>query len=174
VGAAVILALVCLPGGAFAQNRIALGTFGTGGARIASSQHVVGGTIGQPVAGTTGRISSGFWYFAAAGAGTGVATEETESRLPDDYRLDANYPNPFNPSTTIRYALPETAGVRLVVYNALGQRVRTLVDAVQSAGAYSVSWDGRNDSGRSVSSGLYLYRIESRAFTSMRKMLLLK
>jgi chitodextrinase len=88
------------------------------------------------------------------------------------FELRQNHPNPFNPSTTIRYALPEAARVRLAVYNALGQQVRVLVDAEQEPGAHSAVWDGRDDSGRAVSAGLYLYRLEAGPRQVIRKMLL--
>jgi hypothetical protein len=94
--------------------------------------------------------------------------------VPTAFGLESNYPNPFNPSTTIRYALPEGADVRLVVYNILGQSVRTLVDGSQSAGRYSVVWDGRDAIGRQVASGLYIYRLQAGSFIATQKMLLAK
>ncbi|MCB0834841.1 MAG: T9SS type A sorting domain-containing protein, partial [Bacteroidetes bacterium] len=85
-----------------------------------------------------------------------------------------NYPNPFNPTTTIKFALPDAGRVRLVVYNILGQKVRELVDGFKDAGRYEVLWNGRNDKGQLVSSGLYIYRLESVKGIQSRKMLLVK
>jgi hypothetical protein len=96
------------------------------------------------------------------------------SGMPEGFVLDANYPNPFNPTTTISYRLPEGAAVRLDVFNAAGQRVRQLVAGHQPAGNHRVEWDGRDDTGASVASGLYLYRIEAGAFGASRTMILLK
>jgi len=97
------------------------------------------------------------------------------SWVPTAYRLSENYPNPFNPSTTIRYQLPEPGHVRLTIYDLLGQEVRVLVSERQPAGWYVVTWDGRDKAERWVSSGVYLYRLEVGAdFVQTRKALLLR
>ena len=94
---------------------------------------------------------------------------------PEVFSLVDNYPNPFNPATTIRYALPQAADVELTVYNVVGQPVRTLVAEAQSAGRYVVEWDATDDRGYSVSSGMYFYRLQAGdAFRQVKKMLLLK
>ncbi|GAB4340839.1 MAG: hypothetical protein Kow0037_27000 [Calditrichia bacterium] len=91
------------------------------------------------------------------------------------YALEQNYPNPFNPTTTIRYQLPEVSRVSLQIYNILGQRVRTLVNNVkQSAGKYRIVWDGKNDAGTKMASGIYIYRIQAGNYTQVRKMVLMK
>ena len=72
-----------------------------------------------------------------------------------------NYPNPFNPYTIIEYGIPEASRVRLIVYNVLGQEVRVLEDGYMDAGKYAVRWDGRDEIGRSVSSGTYIYRLQA-------------
>ena len=97
-----------------------------------------------------------------------------DAYIPLEYSLAQNYPNPFNPSTTIRYAMPEAGSVHIAVYNMVGQRVRTVVNARQSAGVHETVWDGRDDAGHTVSSGVYLYRIKTGSFTQARKMLLVK
>ena len=79
--------------------------------------------------------------------------------LPQGFALGANYPNPFNPATIIPYELAATSQVRLDVFNALGQRMATLVDGEQGAGVYQVRWDGTDESGRAVAAGVYLYRL---------------
>jgi hypothetical protein len=89
-------------------------------------------------------------------------------------RLEQNVPNPFNPTTLISYEVGDDAGVRLVVFDVSGRRVRTLVDRTQSAGRYQAVWDGRDEAGRTVSSGVYFYRLEAGAFTQTRRMVLLK
>ncbi len=94
--------------------------------------------------------------------------------IPDDYRLFQNFPNPFNPETVIRYDLHEAGMVSLKVYSLLGQEMRTLVNTRQEAGHKSVVWDGLNNNGMPVASGIYLYRLETGHFISIRKMILLK
>jgi len=100
--------------------------------------------------------------------------------LPKEFALHQNHPNPFNPSTVIRYDLPEAARVELKIYNILGQEVRTLVNEAQEAGYKSVEWYGTNNGGMRVGSGLYIYRImvdENSAgdeIIQSRKMLILK
>ena len=95
--------------------------------------------------------------------------------LPTAFALQHNVPNPFNPATTIRYALPQAAHVTLTVYNIAGQAVRTLVAEHQHAGRYVVGWDATDDSGQRVSSGIYFYRLQAgEAFAAVKKMLLVK
>jgi hypothetical protein len=94
--------------------------------------------------------------------------------VPEAYALHQNFPNPFNPNTAIRYELPNEGRVVLRVYNILGQEVRTLVNAKQAAGVQTVRWDGRNNLGQAVSSGIYLYRLEAGSYVKTLKMTLLK
>jgi FlgD Ig-like domain len=103
---------------------------------------------------------------------TGVA--DGKDGLPKTYELATNYPNPFNPSTNIRYAVPHDGPVVLSIYNILGARVRTLVDNVVAAGKYSVVWDGRDDAGMTMGSGVYFYRLEAGSTQLVHKMMLLK
>jgi hypothetical protein len=93
---------------------------------------------------------------------------------PKEMALHANYPNPFNPATTIQYALPQAMRVRLVIYDVSGRLVRKLVDGVEDAGDRRVSWDGRDERGSAVGSGVYVYRLEAGGTTLARKMSLLK
>jgi len=88
--------------------------------------------------------------------------------------LLGNYPNPFNPSTSISFQLKEAGPARLEIYNQKGQLVRLLVNATKAAGLHSVVWDGLDDSGKPAASGVYLYRLVSGSYTSTRKMLMLK
>ena len=94
--------------------------------------------------------------------------------MPSEFTLSQNYPNPFNPATTITYALPDGAYVLIQIFNVLGQSVRTLVDNEQTAGSYQAIWDGTDNTGRALGSGVYLYRITAGSFSQTRKMLLLK
>ena len=104
-----------------------------------------------------------------------AAAKAAVQTLPEAFALADNFPNPFNPATTIQYALPQAADVELTVYNLVGQPVRTLVAEHQSAGHYAVEWDATNDSGHSLSSGMYFYRLQAGgAFLEVKKMLLLK
>ena len=95
--------------------------------------------------------------------------------VPQHYALFANFPNPFNPSTSIEYALPEAAVVELAIYDILGQRVRMLVAGqLQGAGFYRLVWDGRDHADRAVASGVYFYRLTTAGFNQIRKMTLIK
>jgi hypothetical protein len=94
--------------------------------------------------------------------------------VPDKFTLAQNFPNPFNPTTAIRYAIPEASHVRLVIYNLLGQKIRTLVDEEQDAAFRRIVWDGQNDVGVRVASGLYIYRLEAGDFVQSKKMVLMK
>ncbi|HQV32547.1 MAG TPA: FlgD immunoglobulin-like domain containing protein, partial [Calditrichia bacterium] len=94
--------------------------------------------------------------------------------IPQDFAVSQNYPNPFNPTTTIAYQLPRASDVTLVIYNVLGQQVRSLVNARVEAGRFEVVWDGLNDAGSRVASGIYLYRFEAADFHQIHKMILLK
>ncbi len=87
----------------------------------------------------------------------------------DKFELSQNYPNPFNPSTTINYNLPEAANVKLIIYNILGQEVKTLVNEFKEAGVHTVNFNASK-----LNSGLYIYKIEAGSFTQTRKMTLIK
>ena len=102
-----------------------------------------------------------------------VVEEETVSSTPETFQLFQNYPNPFNPSTIIPYQLGETGHVRLLVYNMLGQPVRTLVDQVQPDGLHTAQWNGRDDQGDGVAAGLYIIRMETAQFVQSKKTVLL-
>ena len=100
---------------------------------------------------------------------------ETPDALPKTFALDQNYPNPFNPTTTIKYDVPKMSGVRITIYDILGREVRTLVSNGNVApGHYSAVWNGLNNEGQQVSSGVYFYRMQAGSFIQMKKMLLLK
>ncbi len=95
--------------------------------------------------------------------------------IPKEFALGQNYPNPFNPTTTVRFDLPRQASVMLEIYNIVGVRVRTLLKGENiGAGRHMIMWDGRDESGRLVPSGVYIYRISADDFHAWRKMTLLK
>jgi hypothetical protein len=104
-----------------------------------------------------------------------VGVETVGQDIPTQFSLNQNFPNPFNPSTTIRFALPNEAPVSLVIYNMLGVPVRTLVAGENLRAAYhQIAWDGKDDAGYTVPSGMYIYRISAGSFVSAKRMTLLK
>jgi hypothetical protein len=104
-----------------------------------------------------------------------VSVEEDDySELPRKFTLQQNYPNPFNPATIIEYTLPKTSKVKIQIYNVLGQMVRNLVDELQDQGYKMILWDGKDDRGHELSSGVYFYRIRAGNFVKSKKMILLK
>ena len=105
---------------------------------------------------------------------TSAVTGVGDTPLPARYALESNHPNPFNPTTTIAYDLAGAGRSRLVVYDVNGARIRELVNVTQHAGHYTVSWDGRDDRGAAVASGVYFYRLEGSRDTAAKKMVLLK
>jgi len=108
------------------------------------------------------------------GSGEQVKTENAAAEIPDHFALLQNYPNPFNPQTKIEYALSRDADVKLTIYNILGEQVNVLVDEHQTAGYKKVYWDGRDQRGEEVTSGVYFYRLETKEFSKVKKMLLVK
>jgi hypothetical protein len=146
---------------------------------VAASGTVLANTVpaGSRTFWVRGRDAAGNWGSASPlvvvvnGVVTGI---DAASTLPGKYGLEQNWPNPFNPKTTIRYALPKGSLVELAVYNASGEKVRTLVSGAEPAGFKSVYWDGQNDSGKPVTSGVYLYKLIADEFEASRKMVLVK
>ena len=94
--------------------------------------------------------------------------------VPATFLLSQNYPNPFNAETQISFSLPTRSAVRIDIYDMLGRRVNTLVDAHMDAGVHRVVWNGRSESGESLSSGIYIYRMNAGQFTDSKKMLIVK
>ena len=94
--------------------------------------------------------------------------------IPTQFALHENYPNPFNPTTTLRFDLPEVSDVTLSIYNMLGQKVKTFNMQSTPAGYHAIKWNGKNDHNQSVSGGVYIYKLQSRKEMQMRKMILLK
>ncbi len=109
--------------------------------------------------------------------GQGTITSDqlpSDDSVPTEFVLQQNYPNPFNPSTTFRYALAEPGQVSLMIYNMLGQLVRTVIDEHHAEGYYEIIWDGRNEAGATASSGIYTYRMTAGNRIVTKKMILMK
>jgi hypothetical protein len=103
--------------------------------------------------------------------GTGIGDPGT---TPGNFKLGQNYPNPFNPTTTIRYEVPERVRVTMAIYNVAGERVRVLVNEQKPQGRHFTTWNGRNDAGESVASGVYFYRMQAGSFVQAKKLVFLK
>jgi hypothetical protein len=135
--------------------------------------------------GFIGQSPEGYWKFLitdSAGGDTGILTgwciQLTYTcpvggvqtiEIPNYYSLGQNYPNPFNPNTVIKFTLPESQNVKLVVFDILGREVKTLINEMRSSGIYEVNFDGS-----SLSSGIYFYRLVTDKYTDTKKMLMIK
>ena len=107
--------------------------------------------------------------------------EQHGDNIPATFSLEQNYPNPFNPVTTIRYSIPVRSFIQIAIFNVIGVRVRTLASDIRSAGDYTVRWDGLNDGGETLPSGIYYYRLTgvntegvTRSFNTTKKLLLIR
>ncbi len=103
-----------------------------------------------------------------------VSVQPEHVQIPQEFQLEQNFPNPFNPATRIRYFIARQNHVSLIIYNALGQVVRTLVSAEHRPGFFEIDWDGRNDAGVQMANGLYFYQLMSGERSLARKMILLR
>ena len=108
-----------------------------------------------------------------------TSVEDDLVSIPNEYSLEQNFPNPFNPNTTIKFSVPTSANVKLTVYNILGETVRVLFDKEFQSGNYNVIWNADDQTGRKVSSGVYFYELKAVSdkgsdFNQIRKMVLLK
>ena len=156
---------------AFAQSQIKSSIIANGGAVLTGSSNKITGTVGQSLTGNingqSNLIKSGFWeqtnFLITSVEGTNDKT------IPKEFRLYQNYPNPFNPSTTIKFDLPKESFTKLEVFNALGEKVSTLVSETLSPGVYNYKWDAAK-----FSSGVYFYRIVAENFIQTKKLLLVK
>jgi len=122
-----------------------------------------------------GRVNLG-WYgnTAEASKSANISSVEQITSLPEIFALHQNFPNPFNPTTTIAYDLPKAENVVLKIYNVLGHEVRTLLNTRQQPGVKSVDWDGKNELGLKVSSGVFIYRLQAGSAVQSKKMIMLK
>lgn len=166
-----------------AQYQIPAGVLGSSGGIGSDSDHRLYSTTGQTFIGQAQggnfRLHAGFWRPAQII----MPIQQIFDGIPIEYHLGQNYPNPFNPSTAIRYEVAHRGGVELLIFNTLGQRVAILVNEEKDAGRYSVVWDGRNEHGVQVGSGMYFYRLYARSaggggqageFVQSKKLIFLK
>ena len=119
-------------------------------------------------------FGSGAFASVALAAIISAVEDKSETLVPKAFALSQNYPNPFNPETIIRYELPNKTNVKLRVFNLLGEEIITLVDNEQNSGYYFVHWNGSDQNGRLLGSGLYLYRLEAGDFVAVKKVTILK
>ena len=113
-------------------------------------------------------------FFTIKAETTGVREERKPENLPEKFVLYQNYPNPFNPSTKIEFSLSERARVRLEIYDITGRRVKRLLDEELPSGHWSIVWEGEDDKGTKVASGVYFYRLIASQYTQTRKMVIIK
>ncbi len=113
-------------------------------------------------------------YAVDAAKVVGIDQDEAKERIPATISLTQNFPNPFNPVTSINYILAQRERVRIVIYNLRGEKIVTLVDGERPAGEHRASWNGRSESGEGMGSGLYLLRMEAGPWTATRKLMLVK
>ncbi len=144
------------------------GTF-TGVIDLSKLSFAAGDTITAIFNSPDGQIASAIAYWKTA-----TSVVESVPTIPDKFELLQNYPNPFNPTTTISYSIPRPEKVTLEIFDILGQRVAVLKNENQSPGFYSVKWNGMNQNGEFVATGVYFYRLVAGSFVSVKKMLLLK
>lgn len=167
--AVVLLLLILLVRPASAQFQISREVLATGGDSMGSPNFGVRGTVGESASGAlsgpTFAAALGFW----AEPGPVVTTVDPGPRLPAEVALDQNHPNPFNPRTTIPFALPRESRVTLRIFDAAGRLVRELVDEVRPAGSHQASF-----SAQSLSSGVYYCRLEADGLVRTRALVLLK
>lgn len=116
----------------------------------------------------TGEIPWSFEFSSTA------VNSELDSKTPTSFVLFQNYPNPFNPETTIQYEIPKSCYVQLTIYNTIGQEIRTLVTENKDAGFYKILWDGRDNSGKKVGTGIYLYQLKAGEFFDVKKMVMIQ
>jgi hypothetical protein len=151
---------------------------GGGGMWLTTTSYKLSSSLGQSITGAQGgatqKVYTGFWNPWVVEMSPVEQEEEDLVQLPREFGLSQNYPNPFNPTTVIDYALPKACEVSIKVYNILGQEVRNLANERQEAGYKSTVWDGKDDQGQEVSSGIYFYRIVAGNFIKSKKMVLLK
>jgi hypothetical protein len=122
----------------------------------------------------TGQNNGGGFSYIRTSVNNSELDMDDEYLLPDKYALQQNFPNPFNPRTTIHYELPNQELVKIIIFNLLGHQVKRLVDGFRGAGVNSIVWDATNDHGQPVSAGIYIYQLQAGGFLQTRKMILLK
>jgi hypothetical protein len=148
---------------------------GSAGASAANAEYGLAGTLGQPTpigiaTGDAGYLYAGFWWRPWSTAA--VLNTPDDGTITDG--LVQSYPNPFTGSTVIAFSSAAGGQVEIAIFDVTGRRVKCLVSEVRPAGFYEVTWDGRDEGGARVSSGVYFYRLKTGAFSAVRKMLVLE
>jgi flagellar hook assembly protein FlgD len=106
---------------------------------------------------------------------TGLESKDLTVITPKDYKLKQNYPNPFNPETSIEFILPVKKKITLTIYNSIGQKVKTLInDQIYSPGSHTMQWNGTNEAGNKVATGMYIYELKFGNFSKSKRMMLIK
>ncbi|MFH1680902.1 MAG: FlgD immunoglobulin-like domain containing protein [Candidatus Eisenbacteria bacterium] len=148
---------------------------GAAGTRGSSTQFALGGTLGQPTPVGVGS-SQNFDLYAGFWGRLWIVTSVLEGTPPETFSnaLFPNIPNPFNPMTTISYEVAGPAPVEITIYSIQGRAVRTFVEGTRAPGRYQVVWDGRDERGENVGSGVYLYRLQIGPYDDVKKMVLVK
>ena len=113
------------------------------------------------------------WAIVSATTSATIAVDEGPNSIPNDFRLEQNFPNPFNSQTKIEYGLPEGSHVKITIYDTMGREVKMLFNGVQEPGYKSIIWNGTNNDGRIISAGIYLYSFQVKDFGKTKKMILL-
>jgi len=166
---------------ASAQLKIRAQSAGFVSATVSNGPFGIRSSLGESASGfSEGGMFKAATGFLFADPGIKVPNKVQEDPLdpgsiPSRFQLDQNYPNPFNPVTTIRYDLPEASSVDLRIYELAGRLVRILEPGVyREPGRYEVTWDGRNDRGGEVATGIYFCRIDAGRFHQVRRMVLIR
>lgn len=181
----VVILIFLLNFSSFSQSsKISWSSFNSGFDKSISSDNSLESLLGETIVGKgssrSSNISIGFFSNPYLNpVVTGINNKQEDEGTPISYELKQNYPNPFNPSTTIEFSLPYQSNVSIIIYDILGQRTRTLLSEVRSAGNYYVKWQGDNEFGSKVGSGVYFYVIRAlgpnnTSFIKYKKMILLK
>jgi len=169
---ALLVALAFCPVAAIHAQQAYSNVTAAAGGLVENESYRMYSTLGEVSIGMAtadgGSLVAGFWTVLVTPE-TGTPIEDLDLALPDEFRLEANYPNPFNPETTIQYGLPVPKRVSLKVYDSVGRLVNELLNESKAAGTYRVRFDATN-----LPSGVYFYRLEAGEFSEMRSMLLVK
>jgi len=166
-----ILLLLLIASITIAQNQIPVSVISSGGEKSTNTSFILSSTVGEPFIGkaisSANQQNIGFWYVYKQSTITSV--EEEQELLPTEFKLEQNFPNPFNPTTTIKYAVPQKSNVLIKIYNIAGEEVSLLVNEEKDQGWYSIRFNST-----SLASGIYIYRMQAGNYISTRKMMLIK
>jgi hypothetical protein len=166
-----ILLLLLIASVTLAQNKIPVSVLSSGGEKSASAEFILSSTVGESFIGktinATNQQNVGFWYVYKQSTITVV--EEEQELLPTEFKLEQNFPNPFNPATTIKYAVPIKSNVLIKIYNIVGEEVAKLVNEEKDQGWYSLVFESSG-----LASGIYIYRMQAGTYVNTKKMILVK